>query len=68
MEDEYFGKATYGDSMREYARNAGSDRPKNPWILTPWDTWERNPYYSGPEAPHPENPEFDSNQDNDNDQ
>jgi hypothetical protein len=24
------------------------------WILSSWDSWERNPYYVGPEQPHPE--------------
>lgn len=40
--------ATPTDACREYARNVGSDRPDRPWILTNYDTWERNPYYRGP--------------------
>jgi hypothetical protein len=54
-EDYYYERATQSDACREYARNAGSDRPDKPWILTPWDTWERNPNYSGPPVTwHPE--------------
>ena len=46
--------ATPSDACREYARNAGHDHPESPWILTPWDTWERNPAYQGPAVPHPD--------------
>jgi hypothetical protein len=46
--------ATPSDARREYARNAGHDNPESPWILTPWDTWERNPAYQGPPVPHPD--------------
>ena len=24
------------------------------WILSPYDTWERNPHYRGEPQPHPE--------------
>lgn len=46
--------ATPAEACREYARNYGSEHPERPWILTDFDTWERNPYYHGPEVPHPE--------------
>lgn len=46
--------ATYSEAMSEYARNAGVDDPEREWILTPWDTWHRNPTYTGPRGPHPE--------------
>lgn len=46
--------ATMSDAVREYARNAGSERPDQAWVLSPYDTWERNPCYSGPPQPHPE--------------
>lgn len=42
------------DAAREYARNVGMDNPDRAWILTDWDTWERNPFYQGPPVPHPE--------------
>ena len=46
--------ATPTEACREYARNVGVDHPDRPWILTDFDTWERNPFYHGPPAPHPE--------------
>jgi hypothetical protein len=54
MEEDYYGRASYSDACREYAHNAGCDRPESAWILTPWDTWEKNPNYSGPPARHPD--------------
>lgn len=54
--DDHFTEhmATPAEAAREYARNAGADNPQKAWILTPWDTWEANPSYSGPAVPHPE--------------
>lgn len=46
--------ATYGEAFKEYARNAGEETPNEEWILTPWDTWERNPWYQGKPGLHPE--------------
>jgi len=46
--------ATMSDAVREYARNVGMDNPDKAWILSPYDSWERNPYYSGEPVPHPE--------------
>ena len=46
--------ATVADSVREYARNVGHDRTDCAWVLSPFDTWERNPFYAGPPQPHPE--------------
>ena len=50
--------ATYPEAMKEYAANAGSDRPEQAWILTPWDVWEPNPAYHGPAVMHPEMDEY----------
>ena len=52
-------QATYTDAFREYARNVAIDneiacRDQPAWILTNWDTWERNPFYTGPEVFDPE--------------
>lgn len=53
--DELHGpRATPSAARNEYACNAGEDDPDRAWILTPWDTWESNPFYHGPAAPHPE--------------
>lgn len=46
--------ATGLEALREYAHNAGGDNPETPWLLTDWDVWVKNPYYTGPEVPHPE--------------
>lgn len=51
--------ASESDSVREYARNVGFERQNQAWILSPFDTWERNPFYSGPAEPHPESYEDD---------
>lgn len=37
--------ATPTDACREYAYTVGTERPSQPWILTNYDTWERNPYF-----------------------
>jgi len=54
MEEDFYARPTISDSCREYAHNAGSDRLDSAWILTPWDTWEKNPHYSGVPVSHPE--------------
>ncbi len=39
---------------REYARNVGREDPTACWVLSDRDVWYRNPFYSGPMQPHPE--------------
>lgn len=51
--------ATPSEARAEYARNAGADDPSRCWILTPWDTWEKNPHYRGPAVRHPEDDVYD---------
>lgn len=46
--------ATGSESLREFAFNAGMDHPERCWLLDSRDVWVRNPFYSGPEEPHPE--------------
>lgn len=46
--------ATHTDAMREFARNVGREYPHVCWLLTDYDVWVRNPFYQGPEVPHPE--------------
>lgn len=50
--------ATPTEACREYATNFGMDHTERAWICTPFDTWERNPFYHGPAMPHPEDMEF----------
>ena len=43
------------EALHQYAAAHGEDRPDQAWILSPFDTWESNPFYNGPAgAPHPE--------------
>jgi len=41
-------------ALNQYADAHGADRTDAAWILSPFDTWERNPHYAGPPQPHPE--------------
>lgn len=54
MMNELDRPATQAEAYREMVVNMGQDRPEQCWILTPYDTWERNPAYTGPLEPHPE--------------
>jgi len=42
------------EAVREWSWNVGSDRPTEQWLLSDYDTWERNPHYVGPDQGHPE--------------
>lgn len=54
-ENQEWGEmATPMDACREYALNVGRDREESAWILTDFDVWMPNPFYSGPPVPHPE--------------
>ena len=46
--------ATMADAVKEYAMWVGQDKPYNQWILSDYDTWEKNPHYVGPDSGHPE--------------
>lgn len=50
--------ATGGESLAEFARNAGMDNPDRAWLLDPRDVWVANPCYSGPPVPHPEDDSY----------
>lgn len=41
-------------SMKEWVNNYGFDNPGKEWIVTPFDTIEKNPHYFGPSTPMPE--------------
>ena len=53
MEDRV---ATMGEAANEHVWNVGRDRPDVEWILSPYDTWHKNPYYTGEPGRHPEDP------------
>ena len=45
-------------ALKQYAAAYGEEHLDSAWILSPFDTWERNPLYSGPPQPHPEDDYF----------
>ena len=42
------------EGIAEQVQIFGAEMPERQWILSGWDTWERNPYYHGEEQQHPE--------------
>jgi hypothetical protein len=46
--------ATMQEAVREYAEVVGRDNADRQWVLSPYDTWELNPFYRGEPQPHPE--------------
>tara|TARA_A100000172_G_scaffold65892_1_gene45406 strand:- start:680 stop:1021 length:342 start_codon:yes stop_codon:yes gene_type:complete len=54
QEEANFQVATDADWDREEARELGQLHPEKPWILTDRDAWHKNPNYTGPAVPHPE--------------
>lgn len=50
--------ATESEACDEFARNVGRDDTTRAWILTPFDSWERNPFYRGPAVRHPEDYDY----------
>lgn len=61
MKNDYYEAdciATPYEACKEYARNYGMDHPNSAWILTDFDTWEPNPFYSGPPVQHPEDNDY----------
>lgn len=46
--------ATIEDAVREYVYNVGRENKDRAWILSPFDSWHKNPFYTGPKVPHPE--------------
>jgi hypothetical protein len=57
--DDMTELATPTEAVREWARNIGW-YPHNigyAYLLHDYDVWERNPHYTGPAVPHPEDDE-----------
>jgi hypothetical protein len=42
------------EAVRQYTYVIGGQCPDRAWILSPYDTWEANPFYIGEPQPHPE--------------
>ena len=53
-EEATFHYATDAEWDRASALELGAANPDRAWILTDRDAWHRNPFYTGPERPHPE--------------
>jgi len=41
-------------AVREYVSIVGQSHTDCQWILSPYDSWEKNPCYNGPDQRHPE--------------
>ena len=41
-------------AVREWAWVVGAEVPDRQWLLSDYDSWERNPHYRGPDQGHPE--------------
>jgi hypothetical protein len=41
------------EAVRQYAYAIGYETPERAWILSPFDTWEPNPFYVGKPQRHP---------------
>ena len=50
-------------ALHQYGAAYGETMPERAWILTPFDTWEKNPYYVGPPVRHPEDDCYDEEED-----
>ena len=42
------------NAIDQYGYLHGEEHPDRQWILSPLDSWERNPHYVGEDQPHPE--------------
>ena len=42
------------EAVRQWVWDKGQDVPDQQWLCSPYDSWERNPHYTGPDQGHPE--------------
>ena len=54
MYDEQDRPITTAEAVREWAWVVGAEHLDCQWLLSDYDTWERNPHYTGPAQRHPE--------------
>src|SRR5262245_28936098 len=50
--------ATPEEAVDEWRFIVGAGRADEAWLLHDYDVWVKNPYYSGPPVPHPEDEAF----------
>ena len=58
QEELDFRVASISEVAAYQAAVDGEFQPEVEWILSSWDSWERNPYYTGKPGPHPEEEEY----------
>jgi hypothetical protein len=46
--------ATMSEAVQQWAYVIGINRQYTQWLLSDYDSWERNPHYVGPDQGHPE--------------
>lgn len=47
--------ATPSSAVSEWVWIVGAEHTDRAWLLSNYDTWERNPHFLGTVPPHPEN-------------
>ena len=53
--NDYMSSSEYmSEALNQYAGAYGEEREEQEWILSPFDTWHKNPYYTGTPGRHPE--------------
>ena len=45
---------TIQEAVNEFTEIVGRENQDRQWILSSYDSWERNPFYRGEDQPHPE--------------
>jgi len=55
MAEEAMSEGEYmAEAMYQHTVAYGEERPDDEYLLSPFDTWEKNPWYAGEPGPHPE--------------
>jgi len=61
---EHLSDSEYmSEALHQYAGVYGEDRSDQEWILSPFDSWEKNPHYKGEPGRHPEDDHYDEDED-----
>lgn len=54
LQEEVGHLATPAEAVQEWGLTVGAMREDDAWLLHDFDVWVKNPFYSGPPVPHPE--------------
>jgi hypothetical protein len=46
------------EQVREWVWVYGAEHPDREWLNSPYDSWEKNPHYTGKPGRHPEDDEI----------